>query len=107
MVRLLARYQVHLPRSKEMDAAAAYGESAKIDHVRARTVDEDAYFVIIMAVGLLRLVRIFPVPDGLALYFINIKGDLFIAFGKFVDVDVLEHFDSQKKGYFTLLYRIV
>ena len=90
MVRLFARYQVHLSGREEVDTAAAYGKSAKIDHVRARARHKHTNFIVIMAMGLLRFVRIFPVADGLALHLVHVKGDLFIAFGKFVDVDVLE-----------------
>jgi hypothetical protein len=91
MIVLLSGDQVNLSGRQEMYAVTLDGKGIKIDHVRARAIDENAYLIVGMPVRLLCFVRIFAILDNLPFHLIYMKSNLLITLGEFVYVDVSEH----------------
>ena len=93
MVVLLSGNKVHLAGCEEVNATAADRKALEIDHVLAGAIDENTYFIIGMAVRLLRFMRILFILDRLSLYLKYMKCDVFLALGQFIYVNVSQHDD--------------
>jgi hypothetical protein len=78
-----------------MYAPAFDVEGLEIDHVRTCTIDKYANLIVGMTMGQFSFVRIFSVLDHLAFYLIYMKGNVFIAFGEFVYVDIFKHWNMK------------
>ena len=84
-----------LPGRKKMNAITFDRKGFEVDHVTASTIYKNADFIISMTMWLLRFMGILPVLNDFARDLIHVKSDFFIAFRKFVNVNVFEHFISR------------